>query len=64
MHKVVTPSGDEQRGHPVLWKHYLEGVQDSAIVVDHHRVSLLALEARETLRWGEEQGFRRSSVGR
>lgn len=43
--------------HPARQERYLKGIQDPAIVVDHHRVSLLALEAWGTLRPEEEEGF-------
>ena len=52
---MVVPSGNEQQGCILaLPGTYLQGIQDPAIVVNHHCVSLLALEARGTLRQEEE----------
>lgn len=44
------------KAHLVHQEHYLKGIQDPAIVVNHHRVSLLTLEAWGTL---EGEGGRR-----
>lgn len=46
------------KAHLVHQERYLKGIQDPAIVVNHHRVSLLTLEALGTLRQEEEEGFR------
>lgn len=46
------------KAHLVHQEHYLKGIQDPAIVVNHHRVSLLTLEAWGTLGREEEEGLR------
>ena len=52
------PSGNEQQGCiRVYQEHYHKGIQDPAIVVNYHRVSLLTLEAWGTLRQKEEEEF-------
>lgn len=47
-----------RKGTPgVHQEHYLKGIQDSAIVVNYHCVSLFTLEAWGTLRQEEEEEF-------
>lgn len=55
---VVVSPGKEPGCIPVLPLTYLEGVQNPAIVVYHHRVSLLTLEALGTLRQRKSENFR------